>query len=131
MICKNYTVTGEDVNDFMVMEHTAYISYTLRLLYHFLFTSGFSKQKLNALHLGFQEQKTMLELHKDLMFTESFTVKIKYCRIDDTINIESSFYNSKEECCAEVTNEIKWFDTMKNEIIVTPSHILRYFRSNL
>nr|WP_294786194.1 hypothetical protein [uncultured Flavobacterium sp.] len=131
MICKNYTVTGEDVNDFMVMENTAYISYTLRLLYHFLFTSGFSKEKLNALHLGFQEQKTMLVLHKDLMFTESFTVKIKYCRIDDTINIESSFYNSKEECCAEVTNEIKWFDTMRNEIIVTPSHILKHFRSNL
>lgn len=129
MICKSYTVTGEDVNDDMVMENTSYISYTLRLLYHFLFDSGFSKEKLNALHLEFQQEKTVLVLYKNLMFTESFTVKLRYCQIDSSIVIESSFYNSKEECCAEVTKEIKWFDSKAMKVISTPVHIRKFFKN--
>lgn len=55
MICKNYIVSGEDVNDSMIMEDSAYISYTLRLLYHFLFYNGVSREKLNGLHVELQE----------------------------------------------------------------------------
>lgn len=78
MICKNYVVTGEDVNDYMVMEDSAYSSYTLRLLYHFLFHNGFSKEKLNQMHLGLQEGNHELVSHKDLMFTEKFLVEMKH-----------------------------------------------------
>lgn len=127
MICKNYVVAGEDVNDYMVMENTAYISYTLRLLYHFLFNNGFSKEKLNALHLGLQEGHHELICYKNLMFTEPFFVEMKHCYINDTIKIKSSFFNSKNECCAEVTKEVEWFDSIRKEIIATPKVILQHF----
>lgn len=91
MICKNYIVTGEDVNDFMVMEGSAYIAYTLRLLYHFLFNEGISKEKLNALHLDLQEKDHILVCYKNLMFTEAFFAQIEHCHIGDRINIKSSF----------------------------------------
>lgn len=127
MICKNYVVTGEDVNDFMVMENTAYISYTLRLLYHFLFHNGFSKQKLNALHLGLQEGHHELVCYKNLMFTEAFFVEMRHCYIDDKIKIKSCFFNSKKECCAEVTKEVEWFDSISREVIAGPKQILQHF----
>lgn len=127
MICKNYIVTGEDVDDAMIMESTAYISYTLRLLHHFLFNNGFSKEKLNTLHLGFQEGKNELICYKNLMFTEAFLIEMKHCYIQDKISIKSLFYNSKNEFCAEVANELQWFDKLSNEVIVTPQKILQHF----
>lgn len=130
MICKNYTVAGEDVNDGMVMESTAYISYTLRLLYHFLFANGFSKERLRALQLGLQEGNQELICYKDLMFTEAFFVELKHCCIADKITVTSSFFNSKNECCAAVTKEVEWFDPVRREIIAAPKHILRHFNPN-
>jgi len=130
MIGKNYVVTGEDVNDVMEMESTAYISYTLRLLYHFLFHNGFSRQKLNALHLSLQEGNHVLVCYKNLMFTEPFVVEIKHCYIADKINIKSCFFNSKNECCAEVTEEVEWFDHIRREVITTPKKILQHFNPN-
>lgn len=130
MICKNYVVTGEDVNDNMVMENTAYISYTLRLLYHFLFNNGFSKQKLNALHLDLQEKNHVLVSYQNLMFTEPFLIEMKYCSVDDKINIKSCFFNSKKECCAEVTKEVEWFDPIRREVTAVPKQILRHFNPN-
>ena len=127
MIRKNYVVSGDDVNDAMVMENTAYISYTLRLLYHFLFSNGFSRQKLNALHLGLQEKNHVLICYKNLMFTEHFFVEIKHCYIDDKINIKSCFFNSKNECCAEVTKEIEWIDSIGREVIAAPFQIRQHF----
>lgn len=129
MICKNYVVTGEDVNDFMVMESASYIAYTVRLLYHFLFCHGFSKEKLNTLHLVLQEGNHVLVCHKDLMFTEHFFVELKHCYIADKINIKSSFFNSKNECCAEVTKEVTWFDSLRGEVIDAPKQILRHFNT--
>lgn len=128
MICKNYVVSGEDVNDFMVMEDAAYISYTLRLLYHFLFHNGFSREKLNALHLGLQEGNHALVCHKNLMFTEPFFVEMKYCYVEDKINIKSCFFNSKNECCAEVVKEVEWFDSIRREVIAAPKQILKHFK---
>lgn len=130
MICKNYVVAGEDVNDVMIMESDAYISYTLRLLYRFLFDNGFSKEKLNALHLGFQEGNHELVCYKNLMFTELFFVKIENCCIDDKIKIKSCFFNSKNECCAEVTKEVEWFDYIRREVITAPKQILQHFNPN-
>ncbi|AXB58059.1 hypothetical protein [Flavobacterium fluviale] len=127
MICKNYVVTGEDVNDFMVMESTSYISYTVRLLYHFLFYNGFSKEKLNTLNLDLHEGNHELICYKDLMFTEHFFVELTHFYIDDKINIKSCFFNYKNECCAEVTKEIEWFDPLRSEIIATPKQILKHF----
>lgn len=130
MVCKNYVVSGEDVNDGMVMEDNAYISYTLRILYHFLFYNGFSREKLNALHVGLQEKNHVLVCHKNLMFTEHFFVEMKHCYIDDKITIKSCFYNSKNECCAEVTKEIEWFDSVRREVIAAPAQILKHFDTN-
>ncbi|TDE03466.1 hypothetical protein [Flavobacterium hiemivividum] len=127
MICKNYVVTGEDVNDYMIMESSAYISYTLRLLYHFLFNNGFSKQKLNTLHLGLQEGQQELVCYKNLMFTEAFFIEMKHCHIDDKIKIKSSFFNSKKECCAEVIKEVEWFDMISQKVIKVPKDIQRHF----
>ena len=129
MICKNYVVAGEDVNDVMIMENDAYISYTVRLLYSFLFDNGFSKQKLNALHLGLQLGNHELICYKNLMFTEHFFIKIENYWIDDKIKIKSCFFNSKNECCAEVTKELEWFDHIRREIITTPKQILKHFGS--
>lgn len=127
MICKNYNVSGEDVNDSMEMESTAYISYTLRLLYHFLFNNGFSKEKLNALNLILKEGNNELVCYKNLMFTESFFIELKYCHINEKINLKSSFFNSKQECCAEVFNEVEWFHQIQQEVIATPKKIFNHF----
>jgi hypothetical protein len=131
MICKNYVVTGEDVNDFMVMESAAYISYSVRLLYHFLFYNGFSKEKLNTLNLDLHEGDHELICYKDLMFTQHFFVELKHFYIDDKIRIKSSFFNSKNECCAEVTKEVEWFDPIRRQVIETPKQILLHFYPNL
>lgn len=130
MICKNYVVTGQDVNDDMEMESDAYISYTLRLLYRFLFENGFSKEKLNAQHLGLQVENHKLVCYKNLIFTEPFFIKMENCSIDDKIKIKSCFFNSKNECCAEVTKEVEWFDRIRSQVIVTPKQILRHFNPN-
>jgi hypothetical protein len=127
MICKNYVVTGEDVDDFMVMESNAYISYTLRLLYHFLFANGFSKEKMKTLQLSLQGGDHVLVNYKNLMFTEQFSVEMKHCCIDDKINIKSYFFNSKNECCAEVTKEVEWFDPVRKIVIASPKQILQHF----
>lgn len=130
MICKNYVVSGEDVNGNMVMEDTAYIAYTLRLLYLFLFHNGFSRQKFNNLNIGLQEKNHVLVCYKNLMFTEPFVVEIKYFYIADKISVKNYFFNSKNECCAEVTEEIEWFDHLRREVISTPKKILHHFNPN-
>jgi len=124
-------VTGEDVNDSMVMESAAYISYSVRLMYHFLFYNGFSKEKLNTLNLGLHEGNHELICYKDLMFTQHFFVELKHFSIDDKITIKSSFFNSKNECCAEVTKEVEWFDPIRRKVIETPKQILMHFYQNL
>lgn len=130
MICKNYIVTGEDVNDLMVMEKAAYNSYTLRLLYRFLFQNGFSRERLNSLQLDLQEGKYALVCYKNLMFTEHFFVEMKYCLINDKINIKSCFFNSKNECCAELSKEVEWFDSIRKEVITAPKKILKHFNTS-
>jgi len=127
MICKNYTVTGEDVDDIMVMEKTAYISYTIRLLYRFLYDNGFSREKLNHLNLGIQQVNHGLVCYKNLMFTEHFLVEMNQFNIEDKINFKSFFFNSKNECCAEISNEVQWFDPISRNIVATPKHILQHF----
>ena len=127
MIGKNYVVTGQDVNDFMVMENAAYFSYTLRLLYIFLFYNGFSKEKLNALQIGFKEGNQRLICNKDLMFTEPFYIEMTDCYIDNKVIIKSRFFNLKKECCAEVTKEVEWFDYARREVIPAPRKIIKHF----
>ncbi|MFB9076242.1 hypothetical protein ACFFLS_25890 [Flavobacterium procerum] len=131
MTYRNYIVSGEDVNDFMVMEDSAYISYTLRLLYHFLFSNGFSKEKLNSMNLDLQEGKHELVCYKNLMFTEYFFVVMTHCSVKDKIYIKSSFFNSKNECCAEVSKEVEWFDALQREVISSPKKILKHFNQNI
>lgn len=128
MITKNYVVIGKDVNDYMVMQSEAYLSYTLRLLYCFLFQNGFSKEKLNTLHLGFKEGTHRILSHQNLMFTEHFCIELKHCKIDDKIIVNSRFFNQKKECCTEVSIEFEWFDYVRSETIPTPKKILEHFK---
>lgn len=127
MIWKNYTVTGEDVNDVMVMENTAYVSYTIRLLYRFLYENGFSREKLKTLNLGIQQGNHGLVCYKNLMFTEPFLVEMNPFNFEDKINFKSVFFNSKNECCAEINGEVQWFDSILMEIVSTPKQILQHF----
>ncbi|WP_289661115.1 hypothetical protein [Flavobacterium panacagri] len=131
MVFRNYVVTGEDVNDFMVMEDSAYISYTLRLLHHFLFSNGFSKQKLNSMNLDLEGGNHELICYKKLMFTEPFLVELKHCYVKDKIYLKSCFFNSKNECCTEVTKEVKWLNQTNREIIKTPKYILNHLSKNI
>jgi hypothetical protein len=65
------------------------------------------------------------------MFTQHFFVELKHFYIDDKIRIKSSFFNSKNECCAEVTKEVEWFDPIRRQVIETPKQILLHFYPNL
>ena len=129
MIYRNYTVAGEDVNDTMMMENKAYVSYSIRLLYHYLFHNGFSRQKLTTLHLDLQENNHELVCYQNLMFTQPFLVLLKHCRIDEKISIKTSFFNAKDECCAEVTATIECVDPISRESILVPKQILRHFNT--
>lgn len=127
MVRKNYVVTGEDVNDFMVMENTAYLSYALRMLYHFLFEKGYSREKLNRLQLGLQEGNHTLIYYKKLMFTENFFVEMDYCCKNEKVKMKNRFYNSQKELCAEITQEVEWFDYNLGMVIPAPRQLVFSF----
>lgn len=127
MIRKNYVVKGEDVDDYMVMENTSYLSYSFRLLYHFLFQKGYSKEKLNALKLGLKEGNHTLMIYKNLMFTQAFSVEMDYCYSNGNININSYFFNAQNVICADLILEVNWFDYNRGEIIAVPRQIIQHF----
>ena len=45
MFTRTYTGKGEDVNDFMIMQNFAYLTYSSKILEAFLLEKGFSKLK--------------------------------------------------------------------------------------
>lgn len=127
MIRKNYVVKGEDVDDYMAMENEAYLSYSLRLLYHFLFEKGYSREKLNTLKLGLKEGNHALTSYKNLMFTEQFSVEMYYFYTNEKLNIKSSFFNAKNELCTDLTLEVNCFDYNLGEVIAVPQQIMKHF----
>ena len=129
MFRRNYTVKGEDVNDFMVMQNFAYLKYTSKLIEIFLLDKGFSKPKLNDLKIGWQKNNDQLKNKKKLMFTESFSVEIEFSIItpNECIHTVVKFYNSEEELCSTVITELSWVDYNNWEIISPPKKIAQHF----
>lgn len=120
MIRKNYVVRGQDVDDCMVMEDTAYLTCALRLVYHFLFEKGYSKERLNTLKLDLMVKDFKLISYKKLMFTEQFSLEMSYCYKKEMMNIKSHYFNSENFLCAEMTLEVYWFNYNCGQIIAVP-----------
>ncbi|MFY0603415.1 MAG: hypothetical protein JXQ93_05665 [Flavobacteriaceae bacterium] len=132
MFKRNYTVKGEDVNDFMVMQNFAYLKYTSKLIEIFLLDKGFSKHKLNELKIGWQKNNDQLQNKKKLMFTESFSAELVFhskLTSNDYIQTIVKFYNSKQELCSTLITELHWVDYNNWEIISPPHKIARHFSS--
>lgn len=130
MFQRKYTVKGEDVNDFMLIENSAYLKYTSKLVETFLFVNGFTKLKMNSLKVGLQKKNDTIKQYKHLMFTEVFTVKLNFIALgmcEQKMNIEICFYNQKNELCAVVKRELFWFDYTKWKTIEPPKVIGKYF----
>ena len=109
MFSFDYKVLGSDVGDCMIMESHAYFSYSLRHMYNFLFTLGYSKQKLNRQNIRFQEQKSHFEQFKPLMFGNHFNLELDvkgHNPQEGFLDIKNCFYNTKDELCAIINAEI-------------------------
>ena len=129
MFRKTYKVKGEDVNDFMVMQHFAYLSYASNVLHTFLFEKGYSRQKLNTLKIGLQESSEELIHYKHLMFGQAFFVDLElYLKADDgKISIKNSFFNQRNELCTVVHTKLSWFDYSEWEVTPAPKRIAKHF----
>ena len=130
MFVRNYKVKGMDVNDFMVMQNFAYLSYSAKLIEVFLLEKGFPQMKLNSLKIGWQKANDQLVNKKHLMFTESFSVHLNFSKINSKENITKTFidfYNTKNELCATLTTEIQWLDYNTLKTIIPPKKIAQHF----
>lgn len=130
MFQRNYTVKGEDVNDFMVMQNAAYLSYSSKILETFLFVKGFTKLKMNALKVGLQKKNDQIIQYKPLLFTQAFSVDLEFKNIlfsNQKMNVSIHFYNDKKELCTTITRELFWFDYTNWVSITPPKAIAKYF----
>ncbi len=130
MFVRNYKVKGEDVNDFMIMQNFAYLTYSSKLLEVYLLEKGFSKLKLNSLKIGWQKSNDRLINKKRLMFTDAFSVHLNVSNTnqkDHKTTVAIDFYNAKNELCATLMTELQWLDYNKWEIISPPQKIAQYF----
>jgi acyl-CoA thioesterase FadM len=133
MFSRSYSVKGEDVNDFMVMQNNAYLKYTTKLIDTFLYVNRFTKLKMNNLKVGLQNNNDKLQQFTPLLFTEQFSVKLQcklLCNNSKKMNVEIYFYNNKEELCALVSREISWFNYEVWQIETPPKKICNYFTEN-
>ncbi|MBU3012107.1 thioesterase family protein [Polaribacter vadi] len=130
MFQRNYKVNGKDVNDFMVMQNAAYLSYSSKLLETFLFVKGFTRLKMNALKVGLQKKNDKIIQYKPLLFTQSFSVDLEFKSIafsNQKMNVCIHFYNDKKELCTTITRELFWFDYTSWQTISPPKTIIKYF----
>jgi acyl-CoA thioesterase FadM len=132
MFQRIYTVKGEDVCDFMVMQNTAYLKYVSKLVDTFLYQKGFSSAKMNTLKVGLQKNGDLIKHKQHLMFTQSFSVKLEFCKLsysNNKMNIKVHFYNNKEELCTTVTRDFFWFNYATWKTTLPPKTISKYFLS--
>ncbi len=110
----NYKVTGEDVNDFMVMQNEAYFSYSISAIKNFLHEKGIPSQQLLDFKNKLINQK-QLEFYKDLMFTQNFFIHVDTLEIlDSKTTIKNRFFNSKNELCAAASIIFENYTPMLN-----------------
>ncbi len=130
MFQRTYKVKGDDVNDFMVMQNAAFLNYASKIVETFLFTNGFTKQKMNALKVGLQENNDIITQYKPMLFTQSFSVKLEFNSLglcNQKMNIAIHFYNEKQELCTTVIREMYWFDYTSWITVSPPKTIAKYF----
>ncbi|MCL7754651.1 thioesterase family protein [Polaribacter sp. Z022] len=130
MFQRTYTVKGEYVNDFMVMQNFGYLKYASKIVETFLFVNGFSSLKMNTLKVGLQKNNDQIIHYQNLMFTQTFSVQLEfktlgYCA--QKMNVEVHFYNDKKEKCATIKRELYWFDYNSWTTIIPPKNISKYF----
>ena len=130
MFIRNYKVKGEDVNDFMIMQNFAYLSYSSKLIESYLLEKGYPRLKLNSLKIGWQKSNDQLLNKKHLMFAQEFTIRLNFdCNQINENGIKTyiDFYNSKGELCATLTTDLQWFDYENWKQITPPKKIAQHF----
>lgn len=130
MFQRNYKVKGEDVNDFMVMQNSAYLNYASKLFDTFLFVNGFTKLKMNSLKIGVQKSNDQIEHYKYLMFTQEFTIDLNFKEIgicEKKMFVEINFYNHKNDLFAKVKRDLFWFDYTSWQTVKPPKTITKHF----
>lgn len=119
-MCKiEYRVSGDDVNDFMVMETYAYYAYSLRHIYNFMNELGYSRLKLNKLKICLNEQRSHIEIFKPLMFGNEFIIELRVRRLNYNLGyfeITCSYFNSRYQRCAIVKSQCKIQRMDRNEM---------------
>ncbi len=134
MFKRNFTVKGEDVNDFMVMQNFAYLKYTSKLIEVFLLDHGFSTSKLNDLKIGWQKNNDQLKNSRKLMFMQAFSAALEFDtsgNFSDHTYVTVRFYNTENELCSEVSTELHWVNYTNWEVIHPPKGIMKYFTNPL
>lgn len=130
MFKRTYQVKGEDVNDFMVMQHFAYLLYASRIVQVFLFEEGYSRQRLNNLKIGLEECGEELIHYKQLMFGQTFLAVLEFTPGTNSklkVRANIRFFNARNELCAEVFTELQWFDYSYWRATIPPKNIRKHF----
>jgi acyl-CoA thioesterase FadM len=129
MFNRNYKVRGEDVNDFMVMQNFAYLSYSSKLIEAYLLEHGFSQVKLNSLQLGWQKSNDHLRNKKHLMFAQNFTARLNFgaSSIENGVTTFIDFYDDRQELVATITTQLTWFDYEAWTFVSPPQQIANLF----
>ena len=130
MFQRTYTVKGEYVNDFMVMQNIGYLKYASKIVDTFLFSKGFSSLKMNTLQVGIQKNNDQIIGYKSLMFMQPFLVRLQFKEIgfcNQKMSVAINFYNLKEELCATINRELFWFDYNSWTTTIPPKAISKYF----
>jgi len=129
MFYRNYKVRGEDVNDFMVMQNFAYLSYSSKLIEAYLLANGFSQLKLNSLQLGWQKNNDHLRNKKHLMFAKNFTARLNFGESthEKAVTTFIDFYDDQQELVATLTTELSWFDYGEWTYTAPPRQIANLF----
>ena len=130
MFTRTYTVKGEDVNDFMVMQNAAYLKYASKIVDTFLFVKGFTNLKMNTLKVGIQKNNDQIKHYAHLMFTQPFTVQLEFKELglcEQKMKVAIHFCNDKNKVLSSVERELFWFDYTSWQTIVPPKAISKYF----
>lgn len=109
MYRKQYRVSGQDVDDFMVMKKIAYRSYTFSILKTFLIENGHCLTKLKQLKNNLEACNEQLTSQKDLMFTQDFSVNLdcfEFSEDQQKTTIKNRFFNAQNELCATLVMEV-------------------------
>ncbi|WP_299896488.1 hypothetical protein [uncultured Aquimarina sp.] len=120
---KEYKVKGEDVDDFMVMETSAYQKYVASIFKTFLFENGLKNKTSKKIDYTPVTSLNSLVLIKPLMFLQEFCINLELICSDKNlkkIEMKSRFFNSNNELCVMANTHFLDFDNAmmnKNKII--------------